>query len=59
MYGGDYHIEREYLHHFCSYCGKVIEDDVFVNFVANVKYHYHYKCYKLEIEMLKKGGDPI
>lgn len=57
MYGGDYNIERQYLYHFCDHCRKVIEGDVFVNFVAGWKYHYHYECYKTEIEMLKKGGD--
>lgn len=51
----DRHVDT--LHHYCDYpeCGKIIEGEVFVNFIAGYKYHYHYECYKLEIEILKKG----
>ena len=47
-------VVRECLHHYCDYCGKKIEGEVFVNFIAGFKYHYHYLCYKVEIDMLKK-----
>ena len=50
-------VGRECLYHYCDYCNKKIIGEVFVNFIAGYKYHYHYECYKIEIEMLKKGGD--
>lgn len=48
-------VGRECLKHYCDYCNKEIIGEVFVNFVAGWKYHYHYECYKIEIEMLKQG----
>lgn len=48
------HVNKDSLFHYCDHCGKKIEGDVFVNFIAGWKYHYHYECYKLEIEMLKQ-----
>lgn len=48
-------VNTDYLHHYCDSCGEVINGEVFVNFVAGWKYHYHYECYKLEIEAIKKG----
>ena len=47
---------KDFLYHYCDYCGKKIEGEVFLNFVAGWKYHYHPHCFKIEIELLKKGG---
>lgn len=45
----------DYLHHYCDYCNKIIEGDVFVNIINNHVYHFHLECFKLEMQNLKKG----